>query len=304
MKIPITQTKAWKTLQDDLKETSFYEEGKSYQYLAILKNTPVGSYLYLPYGPVAKDKAAFKSALKSLNALAKSHNAIFIRIEPQNPDFKQLFPKNTKKSKDLNPKDTWILNLTPEPSKIYQNMKQNTRNLARNYPKKGLKVLKTTDSEKIDHLVRLQHKLAKERHIGTFSKNYLKTELEQPFATLYLVEYSDKIIAASLFFDDEDTRYYMQSASDNDYKKLPATIALLNEAIFDAKEKGIKTFDFWGIAPDDAPNTHPWKGFTAFKKSFGGEPKHYAGTYDIVLSPAKYKIYQLTRKLNRLRRQH
>ena len=37
MDIPITQTKLWQTLQDDLGEKSFLEAGSGYQYLAILK---------------------------------------------------------------------------------------------------------------------------------------------------------------------------------------------------------------------------------------------------------------------------
>ena len=91
----------------------------------------------------------------------------------------------------------------------------------------------------------------------------------------------------------------MQSAADTEYKKLPATVALLTTAIFDAKEQGITLFDFWGIAPEDAPDDHPWKGFTQFKQSFGGRPVSYAGTYDIIISPAKYRLYQATRQLNR-----
>ena len=148
------------------------------------------------------------------------------------------------------------------------------------------------------------------------SEEYFKTELAQPFATLYLVRYhhpegkdidettpkDGQVLAASLFFDHEDTRYYMQSAADTDYKKLPATVALLTTAIFDAKEQGIKFFDFWGIAPEDAPDSHPWKGFTKFKQSFGGQAVNYAGTYDIILNPAKYKLYQTTRKIHRFLR--
>ena len=96
----------------------------------------------------------------------------------------------------------------------------------------------------------------------------------------------------------------MQSAADIDYKKLPATVALLTTALFDAKEQGIKFFDFWGIAPEGAPDSHPWKGFTRFKQSFGGAPVEYAGTYDIILKPIKYHFYQLTRQLNRFIRRH
>ncbi|MCF0238335.1 MAG: hypothetical protein HUK24_07020, partial [Sphaerochaetaceae bacterium] len=31
-----------------------------------------------------------------------------------------------------------------------------------------------------------------------------------------------------------------------------------------AREKGLKTCYFWGIAPKGAPQSHPWAGFTAF----------------------------------------
>lgn len=325
MNTPITQSKAWQKLQADLGEISFYEETDDFHYLAIFKSTPVGNYLYLPYGPVAKTEKAFKKALASLNKLAAQHNAMFIRIEPQDPAQAKLLPKNAKKSKDLNPKDTWTLDLTTDKATIITNFSQGTRTRYNQFAKKGLSVRSTKDPEEIQHLYSLQKQLFKTKNINTFSENYLRTELKQPFATLYLVEYhtpegkepttqgqtqtaqaqnqtppDGTVLAASLFFDYKNTRYYMQSAADSNYKKLPATVALLTTALFDAKEQGIKNFDFWGIAPDDAPESHPWKGFTEFKKSFGGAPKHYAGTYDIILKPAKYHLYQTIRKLNLL----
>ena len=318
MNIPITQSKAWQKLQEDLKETSFFEQTPDFQYLAILKSTPVGNYLYLPYGPVAETKTAFTKALKSLQTLAKTHGAIFIRIEPQSPEIAKYLPKTAKKSKDLNPKDTWVLDLTPDKATLLTNFSQGTRTRYNTYAKKGLSVESTKDPAEIKHLVELQNKLFKTKNLNTFSEEYLKAELAQPFATLYLVKYhhpagkdrsetdpkDGQVLAASLFFDYGDTRYYMQSAADTDYKKLPATVALLTSAIFDAKEQGIKHFDFWGIAPEGAPDSHPWKGFTQFKQSFGGQAVHYAGTYDIILNPAKYKLYQATRKLNRFIRKH
>ena len=82
MNIPITQSKEWAKLQDDLGETSFFETGKGYQFLAILKKTPVGNYLYCPYGPVAKDQKSFRDAIKALQDLGREQSAIFIRVEP------------------------------------------------------------------------------------------------------------------------------------------------------------------------------------------------------------------------------
>lgn len=310
MKPSILQTRAWQNFQHALGETTFFEQNQDFQYLAIKKSTPAGPYLYLPYGPYIANKNASKTAYEALQALAEREGAIFIRIEPESPENASywLEQKNCKKSHDLNPADTWVLDLTAEKAEIITNFSQGTRTRYNTFVKKGLSVTTSKNPDDIKYLVNLQQKLAKFKKIATFSENYLKTELAQDFATLYLVHYTDpedqkdKIIAASLFFDDENTRYYMQSAADFAYKKLPGTVALLTTAIFDAKEKGLKNFDFWGIAPDGAGEDHPWAGFTEFKKSFGGAPKHYAGTHDLILNPHKYRLYQRLRKLNRLKR--
>ena len=59
---------------------------------------------------------------------------------------------------------------------------------------------------------------------------------------------------------------------------------------------------FWGIAPENAPEDHPWAGFTGFKKTFDGTEQDHAGTYDIVTKPFKYTLYQIFRRINRLAR--
>jgi len=308
MSFPLQQTKEWEKLQNDLGEETFFVEEKDFTYLAILKKTKFGNYLYLPYGPVLNTKTAYKKAFKSLQELSAQKSVIFIRIEPESPENAREWLKmpNILKSTDLNPAHTWVLDLSADKEEILTNFSQGTRTRYNQAPKKGLTVEVTKNSEKIKELVRLQHQVAKDKGINAFSEDYLKAELEQPFASLYLVHYTDsadekdKIIAASLFFDYDGTRYYMQSASDYNFRKLPATVALLTSALFDAKEKDMHYFDFWGIAPDNAPKDHPWAGFTEFKKSFGGFPVTYCGTYDIVLSKSKYRLYNLARKANRI----
>lgn len=354
MNIPITQSELWQNLQNDLKELCFFKKTSDYQYLAIQKHTPVGDYFYLPYGPVAGNQAGFNHALKDLEKLAREHRAIFIRIEPTNPTFK--LPKSAQKSKDQNPADTWVLDLTPDQATLLTNFSQGARTRYNTYEKKGITVRSTRDLSEIQHLVSLQSQLFQKKHISAYAEDYLKTELKQPFATLYLAEYHLKhdqtthkepasaqgaaslgasataktarsasvehvtpvssasshshtgsanspsprprdgqVLAASLFFDYAGTRYYMQSAADLEFKKLPATVALLTTAIFDAKAAGLKTFDFWGIAPDGAPADHPWRGFTEFKKSFGGTPVKYRGTYDLPFNSFKYQLYRALR---------
>ena len=324
MSIPITQSTEWQKLQDDLGAASFFEKTEDYQFLAIKKSTPVGNYLFLPYGPVAKDEAALKSAIKALEALARREQAIFVRIEPQLKEAEAYLTSHYRRVKEIEPADTWVLDLSPDEATIISNFSQGTRTRYNTYQKKGLSVEVTREKSEISHLVALQDKLYQKKNLTAFSREYLETELAQPFASLYLVKYhhsetsadsaqdaqtaqgaqntqnfpeDGQIIAASLFFDYKDTRYYMQSAADGEFKKLPATVALLTKAIFDAKEKGIKYFDFWGIAPEGADSTHPWYGFTEFKKSFGGAEVHYAGTYDIVINKFKYRLFNFIKKL-------
>ena len=299
MEIPITQSNEWHKLQEELGEESILVEKEGYQFLAIIKPTPVGNYLYCPYGPVAKDKTSFKNALGSLNDLAKEKSAIFIRVEPYDEAFKNNLPDSVKKSTDLNPKETWILDLTGNDEEFKLRLPSRLLRYHKSAAKKGIIIEKSTNPDDIKYLLKLQQALANEKGINTFSENYLKTELKQPFASLYLVKYEGSIIAAGLVFDDETTRYNLQGAQSDTGRKLHATGILTIQLILDAREKKLKSFDFWGIAPDDAPDDHPWKGFTAFKKTFNGTEVKHAGTYDIVLSPFKYHLYQIIRKVNR-----
>ena len=300
MSIPITQSPAWRDLQKDLGETCFTEKGTGYRYLAILKSTPVGKYLYLPYGPVFDDLQGMRNALKSLRNLAIRQQAVFIRVEPQSREFASHLPANTRKSTDLNPAETWVLDLTGGEADLKSRLPSRLLRYHRGAANKGITIETSHNPDDIHYLLDLQKALAREKGISTFSEEYLKTELKQPFATLYLVKQDQNVIAAGLVFDDKSTRYNLQGAQSDEGRKLHATGILTIQLILDARAKGQKSFDFWGIAPEGAPDTHPWAGFTAFKKTFAGHEVRYSGTYDLVYDSWKYNLYKLLRKLNRL----
>lgn len=307
MNTPITQSREWQKLQNDLGEKSFFKESENSQFLAIKKSTPLGCYLYIPYGPVAKDKNGLKSALEELKNLADKEKAFFIRIEPQNlTAFNQISLKNLKKSHDLNPKETWVLDLKGPDEEYKKKLPSRLLRYYKNREKQGIKIETSKNPDDIKYLLGLQKALAKEKNINTFSENYLRTELKQPFATLYLVKYQNfelnrgEVIAAGLVFDHDKTRYNLQGAQSDQGRKLHATGILTIQLIEDAKNNALEYFDFWGIAPEGAPKDHPWAGFTNFKKTFEGHEVDYAGTYDLVLNPLKYKLYQILRKIRRM----
>ena len=202
MDIPITQSKEWRKLQDDLGETSYIESGQDFHYLAILKKTPAGNYLYCPYGPVADSRKGFTGAIKALQSLAREQSATFIRIEPIEASAAKYLPQVAKshgmklvKTKDLNPKETWLLDLTGTDDDLKSKLPSRLLRYYKSAPGKGIAIETSHDPADIHYLLDLQRALAKEKGISTFSEHYLQTELKQPFATLYLVKYESKVFA-------------------------------------------------------------------------------------------------------------
>ena len=99
MEMHFLQTPAWQKFQEDEGRKVFREKSEKFEYMAILRHTKLGNYLFVPYGPVLKDKKALKPALESLKKLAAEQNAIFIRIEPTLPFTEAEMTKNGLKKK-------------------------------------------------------------------------------------------------------------------------------------------------------------------------------------------------------------
>jgi lipid II:glycine glycyltransferase (peptidoglycan interpeptide bridge formation enzyme) len=57
-----------------------------------------------------------------------------------------------------------------------------------------------------------------------------------------------------------------------------------------ARELGSRRHDLWGIAPPGAGPEHAWFGVSLFKQGFGGREVRWAGTWDVVVDPALYRL--------------
>ena len=102
-------------------------------------------------------------------------------------------------------------------------------------------------------------------------------------------------IAAAFVYDSDDTRTYAHAAASFEHRNLSAGVVVVTNFILDAKRKGLKYVDLFGIAPEDQPD-HEWAGFTKFKKSFGGESVEYPGTWDVPVTSLGYRAYTLAYK--------
>jgi lipid II:glycine glycyltransferase (peptidoglycan interpeptide bridge formation enzyme) len=66
------------------------------------------------------------------------------------------------------------------------------------------------------------------------------------------------------------------------------------EAIRFGKKKGARLFDMWGsLGPDPDPKD-PWYGFHRFKEGYGPTLVEFVGSYDLVVNPILYYLYNFT----------
>lgn len=310
MKQHLLQSPEWEAYENTEGQKTFRLEGEGFSAMAVLSRTMLGNYLFCPYGPTIEYSNAeeckknFSSALEALKKLAVEQEAFFIRLEPTFDviDSKELEKDfGLKKSHDLDPAHTWVLDLTQPEEKIFADMEKEKGRLWRNCYKKGISVRQSKDPEEIKILTKLLGQVGSQNHFIPQDEAHLLNQLKADFATLYIAELNGEPIAASLVYDYDGVRYYAHAAADYAYHKLAAGSILLVQMLVDAKRAGMKSFDFWGITTSTDKN-HPWYGFTQFKKSYGGRQVDYAGTWDLPIKKLRYSFYKVLRKINRVKR--
>jgi lipid II:glycine glycyltransferase (peptidoglycan interpeptide bridge formation enzyme) len=304
---PFLQSPQWAAFQRSLGRTVHEASGHGWRFLAIEEKNPAGTVLYAPYGPLADSVAGFDAAMAALVELAKRSGAVCVRIEPvgaglESREAESLLQRRgfRRAPVNLQPELSWIIDLEPDLKDVLAAMKPVNRNLFRNIHKKGVTFRSSQNPADIAILLNFLHMTAKRNGFKPQSDEYLRqvaaSLMPAGAATLFIAELHGGPIAAALAYDSADTRTYAHAALDDSHRKLSAGIPLLVTLIADARDKGLKHVDLWGVAPADQPD-HKWAGFTAFKKSFGGREVAYPGTWDLPVKKVRYAAYQAARKL-------
>ena len=305
------QSESWQAFQEALGRTTFRRSGEGWEYLAVLERGTGHTRLYCPYGPTARDEAAFTAALESLVQLGRRHRATFVRVEPTDPaytDYLRAHHWRKVTYQQLQPEHSHLLDLTQPTDQLIAQMSQPVRNIYRNYHKKGLAIQHSTDPHTIDILLTFIHEVAQRTGIRPHSDSYFHQQANTLFprgaAHLWYATLDNQPIAAALLYSSDTTLYYAHAGASSlpEHRKINAGTALLAEAIIDAQARGLTTVDLYGIAPEDAPASHPWAGFTRFKRSFGGHDVTFAGAWDLPLRPASYWLYRAYQQLRTLHR--
>lgn len=254
-----------------------------------------GNFLYTPYGPIVSNKEMLDFFVKFLKVKAEKEKYSFIRVSPFIDDSEENRNNYSavgfrKAPTHVLAETTWLLDLSDSEENILAKMNKNHRNLINRCNREGVKIVFSNKLEDLAEFNSLHDFTAQKHNFVRFSNNYIQKEFTSfvknnnvAIIKAYLPN-NPNLDACAIVYFYGNSAAYRHGASLVQDKKLPTSYLLQWEAIKEAKKRGLKYYNFWGIAPDNAHEGHPFKGITHFKKGFGGFQKNLLPAHDYIVS--------------------
>ena len=239
---------------------------------------------------------------------AKKLKCTFVRVRPQlenNSANAQIFQQLgfRKAPMYLSVEFAGVLNLENSEEEILKNMRQRLRRALRKAEKNQITIEKTSDPKAIHDFYQIELQTAKRHDFYAFSEDFLTKQFaafaKNNEAVLYIAKLHGEILAENfmIFYGNEASYHYgVSSELGTKYSGAPL---LHMEAMRDARKRGIKRYNFWGIVDENDTN-HRFYGVSVFKRGFGVEELKYLEARDLVLDKISY--YTKTLPIETLRR--
>lgn len=279
--------------------------------LVIVQPTRLGNYLYIPRGPIVKKftNELLQDLISYLVVVAEENNCIFIKIEPSlesTPENQQFFTQVGFQSSVTftQVEDAWLIDLNKSEEQLLADMRKTTRYLVRNEPKQGVEVSVSDKYTDAVQFVELLFATSARKNFINHPKEYYLKQFEiltkDDEMRIFISSIDNQIQAMALVSFYGEMASYLHGASTTTQSQ-SVGYSLQWEAIKEAKRRGMRYYNFWGVVKDkNFYPGHPWYGFSLFKRGFGGYKFTYLRAQDLPLSP-KYLLYRNAEKLRRLR---
>ena len=257
---------------------------------------------YIGYCP--KSVIPSKEELAAIKEEAQKQRAIMVKFEPNEKKTDQTEKKITKLTKDFSwlngkplfTKYTFQLNISEEEEELLKGMQAKTRYNLRLAEKKGVKVIEDNSEQGFEEYWKLTEETTKRQGFFAHTKSYhqkmWQTMTASGIGHLFRATYNDKTLATWMIFILNGVVYYPYGASSSEHREVMASNLMMWEVIKYGKEKGCRVFDMWGSLGPKPDTRDPWYGFHRFKQGYGGELVEFLGSFDLVISPIKYRIYR------------
>lgn len=307
----LLQTSRWGRLKADFGWDYEIVAGDDGGALMLYRSLPfgIGTIAYVPRGPVIDWQSdQLPTILDLLSAAAQKRNAIFLKIEPDQPDSEGLCERLTglgfrESVQTVQPPNSILVDISGTEDDILARMNQGTRRKIRQSAKKGVEIRHGTTAD-LDSFNQLTSVTGSRNEFGVHSPEYYRTVYnlfsEMGSVNLLMASYEGQDIAGIMVFALGKMAWYFYGASSNMERNRMPNYGLQWEAIRWAREQGCTTYDLWGIPDaDEATLEAQFKdrsdglwGVYGFKRGFGGEIVRMAGAWDWVYKPVLYAAYR------------
>ena len=269
-------------------------------YAGVVETAKRGTYMAIAGGPILdwKNKSVVKTVFKDIEEQGKKHHCVFVRVRPQ----LELSDKSLKLMNELGLKKApmylsveyaGILNLEKSEEEILAAASQGFRRKLRKAEKEGITVETSADPAIVKTFYNLEVEHAKRQGFVAFSEDFL-TKQFAAFAKnneviMYTAKKDGEILAENfmIFYGNEASYHYgVSSPLGTKYSAAPL---LHMEAMREARKRGIKRYNLWGIVGLDETK-HRFYGVSEFKRSFGCEEFKYTPAHDLILNKFKYLL--------------
>lgn len=276
----------------------FEEEKLVASALVIRQKAGLGkTWLWCPRGPLLHNGQGWAQLSSAIEACARKHGDLFLRIEPGTPSTED-FPIEGHASKTCYmPANTLMLDLSASESDILAQMAQKGRYNIKRAAKAGVCVREGGIAE-IARLYEILKDTATRDGFHLHSQDFYANFVQNLGKTskLYLAYIEGEMTGGLLATHFGNTATYYFGASSNKHRKAMAPYALQWHAIQEAKKAGCTRYDFLGIAPE-GDSRHVLNGVTQFKTRFGGKRLAYHKARVLVYRTLWHLAYTLARKL-------
>ena len=277
--------------------------------LVILTRAKRGNYLYLPYGPVLKNwnKQHLVNLTEYLKQRGREEGFDFIRVSPfieRTELNKKLFQEAGYRISPIHmlAEELWVLDITPDEDDLLMNMRKTTRNLIRRAIKDEVEIKREISEEGVKKFIGL-HDFTKDRHNFVAYPDQLFYEQVKNFAPddqviVWSASHQNELIASAIMMYYGNSASYHHGASK--ISKVPASYLIQWESIHEAKKRGFREYNFWGITVTE-DKKHPFYGISRYKQGFGGELRYLLPAQDYPLT-SKYWLNYVIESLRRVKR--
>lgn len=253
-------------------------------------------------GTILRGPKVDEDMLKNIKKIALDQNAVFVKFEPDvsKTEFDMNFPNMKVSPKVAFYPNTFLVDLTQSEDKLLETMHSKTRYNIRVANRYGVEVKEATNDKGFETYLKLLFDTTKRQgfylHQQKYHRDMWSILKKTDIPHIMLASYQGKVLSAFMLFKLKDQLFYPYGASLDIHREVMAPTLLMWESIKFGQKLKCKTFDMWGCLGPDAKEGENGFGFHRFKQGFNGQPFQYVGTYDFVINPILYQVYNFVDK--------